>query len=157
MVSATALNAICEVETMHALFPLIFTDDVSDARDFYRSLFGFEVVVDVGWYVQLAASDDDGVRVAFVESGHESVPEGFRAAPAGFAVTAEVDDVAAVHARAVELGLPVRGGPRDEEWGQRHFHGRDPAGVLVDVTQPIPPSPEFPARHGWTDSGSADA
>lgn len=142
---------------MNALFPLTLTDALADARDFYVALFGFDVVVDVGWYIQLAMSDNDSIRIAFIEADHDSVPETFRATPAGVALTVEVDDVATVHARAAQLGLPVHGEPRDEEWGQRHFHTQDPTGLLVDVVEPIPPSPEFLERYRVADSASADA
>jgi hypothetical protein len=36
---------------------------------------------------------------------------------------------------------------RDEPWGQRHFIGVDPQGVMVDVIELIPPSPEFLAQY----------
>lgn len=142
---------------MHALFPLTFTAAPADARDFYVTLFGFDVVVDVGWYVQLAMPDDEHVRIAFVDADHDSVPQAFRAAPAGVAVTVEVDHAAGVHARAIELGLPVHGELRDEPWGQRHFHTQDPAGLLVDVVEPILPSPEFLGQTGSGDRASAGA
>lgn len=141
---------------MQTLFPLTFTDALSDARD-YVTLFGFDVAVDVGWYVQLRMPDNDSIQLAFVDADHDSVPEALRGPPAGVAVTVELDDVAAVHARAIELGLPIRTELRDEEWGQRHFHTQDPAGLLVDVVQPIPPSPDFLARYGSGDTTPAGA
>jgi catechol 2,3-dioxygenase-like lactoylglutathione lyase family enzyme len=133
---------------MNALFPLTVTDALTDARDFYVALFGFDVVVDVGWYVQLAMPDNATIQIAFIETDHD-------ATPAGVAITAEVGDAAAVHAQAVELGLPVHGEPRDEEWGQRHFHTQDPTGLLVDVVERIPPRPEFLARYRLAHSNSA--
>lgn len=142
---------------MDALFPLTFTAAPADARDFYVTLLGFDVVVDVGWYVQLAMPDDPSIRIAFVAADHHSVPEAFRATPAGVAVTVEVDDVAAVHARAVELGLPVLGELRDEEWGQRHFHTQDPTGLLVDVVESVPPGPGSLARRGRADGAPSRA
>jgi uncharacterized glyoxalase superfamily protein PhnB len=36
-------------------------------------------------------------------------------------ISVEVDDVDAVHARAVELGLEIAYSLRDEEWGVRRF------------------------------------
>lgn len=63
-------------------------------------------------------------------------------------VTLEFDDVDPLFARAQDAGLPVISEPRDEEWGQRHFITEDPSGLLVDVVQPIPPTPEFLERHG---------
>ncbi|GAA4717732.1 Glyoxalase-like domain [Promicromonospora umidemergens] len=55
----------------------------------------------------------------------------------------KVDDVDEVHARltgrtGLETLLPLR----DEEFGQRHFIVAAPDGVLLDVIQPIPPTPD---------------
>jgi uncharacterized glyoxalase superfamily protein PhnB len=44
-----------------------------------------------------------------------------------------VDDVDAVHARAVELGLEIAYSLRDEEWGVRRFMLREPSGMTVNI------------------------
>jgi uncharacterized glyoxalase superfamily protein PhnB len=44
-----------------------------------------------------------------------------------------VDDVDAVHARAVEKGLEIAYSLRDEEWGVRRFMLREPSGTIVNV------------------------
>ena len=36
---------------------------------------------------------------------------------------------------------------RSEDFGQRHFITRDPAGVMKDVIKVIPPSAEFAAQY----------
>lgn len=46
-----------------------------------------------------------------------------------------------------KAGLPITLPLRDEPFGQRHFIITDPAGTLVDVIKPIPPSPEFAAMY----------
>ena len=110
--------------------PALCADDVAATRDFYVDLLGFDVIFDSGWYVQLAAPDDPTRQVGIVERTHETVPEGHRRPPAGVLVSVEVDDVDAVHRRAL---------------GQRHFITRDPAGTMVDVITPIEASPEVQA------------
>jgi uncharacterized glyoxalase superfamily protein PhnB len=45
----------------------------------------------------------------------------------------EVDDVDAVHARAVRDGHGIVPALRDEEWGVRRFMVRDPAGRVLNV------------------------
>ena len=42
-----------------------------------------------------------------------------------------------------QAGHPVVLSLRDEDFGQRHFILRDPAGNLVDVIQSIPASEEY--------------
>ncbi|MNR60687.1 hypothetical protein D3C85_1822330 [compost metagenome] len=44
-------------------------------------------------------------------------------------------------------GLPILLPLRDEAFGQRHFITVDPSGVMLDIIQPIPPSPEFAALY----------
>jgi catechol 2,3-dioxygenase-like lactoylglutathione lyase family enzyme len=130
-----------------SIFPAIAADDVAATRDFYVGLFGFRALFDSGWYVQLEAPDGTKPQLGIVERAHTSIPEGFRERPAGVLVSIEVDDVDAVHARAVAAGYALPLTLRDEAFGQRHFMTVDPAGTLVDVITPIPPSPEFAAAY----------
>jgi catechol 2,3-dioxygenase-like lactoylglutathione lyase family enzyme len=48
-----------------------------------------------------------------------------------------VDDVDAVHSRALSAGLRPEGEPRDAPWGERYFHVRDPAGHEVSIAKPL--------------------
>ena len=133
---------------MKSLFPDICTDDVKASVDFYTALFGFRAVFQIEWYAQLVDPTNPTVQIAFVARGHDSVPDGYGVAPRGVLVTLEVDDVDAVHARALELDLPIPYALRSEVWGQRHFMALDPNGLLVDVVQLIEPSREFLEQHG---------
>ena len=53
--------------------------------------------------------------------------------PAAPGISVEVEDVDAVHARAVEQGLEIAYPLRDEEWGVRRFMLREPSGTMVNV------------------------
>jgi catechol 2,3-dioxygenase-like lactoylglutathione lyase family enzyme len=48
-----------------------------------------------------------------------------------------VDDVDAVHARAVDAGLEPDAPPADAPWGERFFHVRDPDGHELSFARPI--------------------
>jgi predicted enzyme related to lactoylglutathione lyase len=50
-------------------------------------------------------------------------------------VSIEVDDVDAVHERAVAAGAEIVYPITDEEWGLRRFFVRDPNGAVINVTQ----------------------
>jgi len=130
-----------------SLYPVLMTGDVPRARAFYAQLLGLDETFASDWYVSLAAPGDGSVQLGIVANDHDSVPAAFRATAAGLLVTVEVDDVDAVHARAVAAGLPFHVPLRDEPWGQRHFITEDPDGALVDVVTPIPPAPEFAAQY----------
>lgn len=133
--------------TTTSVFPTICADDVAATRDVYVDLFGFDVVFDSGWYVQLQAGADGRTQIGIVERTHASVPVAFQVRPAGVLVSIEVDDVDDVHARVVAAGMEIALPLRDEDFGQRHFMTVDPAGTLVDVITPIAPSPEYAAAY----------
>jgi catechol 2,3-dioxygenase-like lactoylglutathione lyase family enzyme len=130
------------------LFPTICSDEVPATRDFYVEVFGFAVVFDSGWYVQIAAPSNQAVQIGIVSRSHESVPAAFRHRPAGVLISLEMDDVDAVHALVTTLGLQMPLPLRDEEFGQRHFMTVDPSGTLVDVITAIEPSAEYAAIYG---------
>lgn len=48
-----------------------------------------------------------------------------------------VDDVDAMHARAVAAGLHPDGAPADAPWGERYFHLRDPDGHELSFARPL--------------------
>lgn len=55
-----------------------------------------------------------------------------------------VDDVDAVHRRAVVAGLRPLMAPSDAPWGERYFHLDDPAGHQLSVARPLAPPAEAP-------------
>ena len=139
---------------LKSLFPVVVTGRLREARDFYVQHFGFRVVFEAEWYVQLHGSRGDSappVELAFMVPNVESQPAALHAtfSGAGVILTIDVDDVDAVHTKLSDAGalnevvVPLR----DEPWGQRHFLFRDPAGTLLDVVQLIPPNPEYAAAY----------
>jgi len=83
------------------------------------------------------------MNLAILPHDHETIPDSFRTPVAGLVLNFEVEDVDAVHQAMVKAGLPVVRSLRDEEFGQRHFITRDPAGTLIDVITPNPPTASF--------------
>lgn len=125
------------------IFPTICADEVSATRDFYIDLFGFKAIFDSGWYVQLEAPGEPKAQIGIVEREHDTVPAGFRNRPNGVLISIEVDDVDAIHARALSRGLDIKLDLRSEDFGQRHFMTVDPSGTLVDIITAIPLSGEY--------------
>ena len=141
----------------HALWSLfglyILTPDLDVARDFYVAHFGFRVVFEADWYVQLHAGERSArpVELALMWPQLDAVPPPLRPAFSGegMILTIEVDDVDAAY-RAMDAAGALSAVVvelTDEAWGQRHFLIRDPAGVLLDVVQPIAPSEEYAAAY----------
>lgn len=133
---------------MKSLFPDVCSDSLAESKSFYVSLFGFVPVFEVDWYVQLRAPNDENLQIAFVARNHTSVPKDFQRPPQGVVVTVEAADVAALYETALRQDRRIVLDLRDEVWGQRHFMTVDPNGLLVDVVQAIPPTPEFLKENG---------
>ena len=131
--------------TVTGLYPVLMSRDVPAAADFYREALGFETTFAMDWYVSLRLGD---FELALLDHEHATVPPDYRALPQGVLVNIEVDDVDQVHRQVRRTaGLEPVLSLRDEDFGQRHFIVAGPDGVLLDVIQPIAPSPEFAAAY----------
>ncbi|MCC3764425.1 VOC family protein [Glycomyces sp. TRM65418] len=125
---------------LSSFYPVIATEDVAAAHDFYVRHFGFEAVFTADWYVSLHRPDAPQYELALLDSAHPTIPAGHRTPlNGGLILNFEVDDVDAEHARLVdEAGLRELLPLRTEDFGQRHFIVAAPDGVMVDVITVIP-------------------
>jgi uncharacterized glyoxalase superfamily protein PhnB len=103
--------------------PNIRSDRPAETREFFVDLLGFDVAMDLGWVVTLASPANPSVQVTIIANDDPAAP----------GISVDVDDVDAVHARAVEKGFEIAYSLRDEEWGVRRFMLREPSGTLVNV------------------------
>lgn len=131
---------------LQAAYPLIVTDRLAEARDFYVERLGMEVAFEVDWVVFLSAPAGEGqTGVCFMAPGLDHQLPEHREPYRGNSVilTFQVEDapreLEALRAKGIEPDVDIK----DEPWGQRHFMMRDPAGVWVDVVQQIEPDPAF--------------
>jgi catechol 2,3-dioxygenase-like lactoylglutathione lyase family enzyme len=125
------------------IYPVLGVRDVGAAARFFRELLELRTTFESDWYVSLATHGEPAFQLAVVRFDHDSVPVRHRALPAGVLVTVELDDVDAVHARALAMGVEILRSLRDEPWGQRHFIAAGPDGAMLDVVKVIPPAPGF--------------
>lgn len=128
-------------------YPVLLTDRVAETARFYNDHFRFVPKFESDWYVHLQSAEDPAVNIAILAGDHETIPGTGRGRVCGLLINFEVEDVDAEFARAEAAGLPILLPLRDEPFGQRHFITQDPAGVMIDVITPIPPSPEFLAQY----------
>ncbi len=110
-------------------FPLLQVDSPSNAARFYTEHFGFEPVFESEWYSQIRSGTQE---IAFIRTGHDSIPQDRHGESRNVCLTLEVDDVDSTYDR-VRRSMHVVTRPRDEEWGQRHFLGYDPSGIMLDI------------------------
>jgi catechol 2,3-dioxygenase-like lactoylglutathione lyase family enzyme len=109
--------------TIRRAVPNIRSDRVGETREFFVDLLGFEVAMDLGWVATLASPANPTAQVTIIGNDDPAAP----------GISVEVDDVDAVHARALELGLEIAYPIRDEEWGVRRFMLREPSGTTINV------------------------
>jgi uncharacterized glyoxalase superfamily protein PhnB len=129
-------------------YPVIQVEDVAKVSAFYQTHFGFEPAFKSDWYVHLQMAGNAAVNLAILEAGNQTIPLSERRKKAeGTILNFEVENVDEVHDALAKAGLEFVQPLRDEPFGQRHFITRDPAGVLIDIITPIPPSPEFMAQY----------
>jgi catechol 2,3-dioxygenase-like lactoylglutathione lyase family enzyme len=103
--------------------PNIRSDRPAETRDFFVDLLGFDVAMDMGWVVTVTSPTTPSAQVTIVGNDDMAAP----------GISVEVDDVDAVHAKAVEQGVEIAYSLRDEEWGVRRFMLREPSGTIVNV------------------------
>ena len=108
---------------INRVVPNLRSDRPAETRDFLVELLGFEVVMDLGWVATVAAPANPSAQVTIIGNDDPAAP----------GISVEVDDVDAVHARAIEQGLEIAYPLRDEEWGVRRFMLREPSGTVVNV------------------------
>ena len=131
----------------NSYYPVIACENVAETVSFYIDHFGFKAVFESDWYVHLQSTEADSVNLAIMDCHHETIPESYRKPVQGMLINFEIDDVDTAYDRLTASGLPVLQELRSEDFGQRHFITRDPAGVMVDVIKVIPPSAEFAAQY----------
>jgi uncharacterized glyoxalase superfamily protein PhnB len=103
--------------------PNLRSERPEETRDFFVGLLGFEPAMDLGWVMTIASPDNPAAQVTIISNDDPAAP----------GISIGVDDVDAVHARAVELGYEIAYPLRDEDWGVRRFMLREPGGTMVNV------------------------
>jgi predicted enzyme related to lactoylglutathione lyase len=92
---------------------------------FYVDVIGLEVQMDLGWVVTVGSTSNETAQLILMRED--------ATAPVVPDATIEVEDVDAVHARAVAAGCEVVHALTDEPWGVRRFFVRDPGGKVINV------------------------
>ena len=94
---------------MHALYPVTITTKITECKEFYCQLFGFEIVFEADWYVQLLHRHS-GVEIGLMQPHLANQPQDLQAAFGGHGIiySLEVADAASEYGlRAVMLQSPI--------------------------------------------------
>src|SRR6266436_2766849 len=113
--------------TIRRVVPNITSEKVEESRKFYTDFLGFQVAMDMDWIVTLASPSNPTAQISLLCGSGSAPPQ------AQVSLSIEVADVDAVHAKAVEFGLPIVYPLTTEPWGVRRFHVADPNGMVINV------------------------
>ena len=117
----------------------ISTNKLQESKEFYMEHFGFQLVYESDWYIELIAKDLP-CGLSFTLPQRE---EGEFFNGKGLILSFEVDDVDAEYARLKAAGLYIYQEMQDKPWGERSFVIDDPNGIHVYIYKAIPPEPEY--------------
>lgn len=111
--------------TVRRIVPDFTTNDLDRSVEFYRGVFGLEVVMDIDWVVTLAAPGHPRRQITLIRRDATALIEA--------EVSIEVDDLDVVWDRVVKYGAEVVYPRQVEPWGVERFFVRDPAGHIINV------------------------
>lgn len=105
--------------------PDITTERMEESRKFYGDFLGMSLAMDMGWIATFVSPGNPMAQITLMQRPASAAPNPN--------VSIEVEDVDAVHARAIEMGLPIVYPLTSEPWGVRRFFVTDPNGVIVNL------------------------
>lgn len=124
------------MKKINRLMTNICSDKLVETKEFYTTLFDFEINFDSDWYIQLVSGDQQ-MELGIISRTHELVPKDFQKPPQGFYLTFVVDSVDSIHEIASTSGFDIVQKPENTFYGQRRMLLKDPNGTLVDISSLI--------------------
>ena len=115
----------------------ICSDRLSESRDFYTKLLDFNVDYDSDWFVHLISKNKQ-LELGIISKTSEIVPKDSQLTPQGFYLTFVVESCDKVFESAKSESLEILSEPHDTFNGQRRLLLKDPNGIVVDISSPIP-------------------
>jgi catechol 2,3-dioxygenase-like lactoylglutathione lyase family enzyme len=124
--------------TIQRTVPNIKSACPQQSREFYVDVLGFEVVMEKDEIITFASPQHPMVQLSVVRHDESIAPHP--------SVSIEVDDVDAVHAKAIGQGLTIVYPLTDEPWGVRRFFVIDPNGAVINLLSHISPGLRSPSK-----------
>lgn len=119
---------------LNRLMTNLLSDDLAESKEFYTSLFGFEVNFDSYWYVHLKHGS---LELGIVAKEHQIVPPKARGGCTGHYLTFVVHDLQSLKRAAHEPGYILLQPPHKTDYGQMRMIIKAPEGTICDVSSPM--------------------
>ena len=113
--------------------PVVATDDLETARDFYSGFLGFELAMDEQGFRMFRSPSNPTAQVITASRMGETMDPRVLAVK----MSVEVSDVDAAYAEAERRELRIVYPITDEPWGIRRFFVEDPDGNVINVAMHI--------------------
>jgi catechol 2,3-dioxygenase-like lactoylglutathione lyase family enzyme len=107
------------------IVPDVTSERMDESRKFYTEFLGLNLAMDMGWILTLVSPSNPTAQLTLLQAPTSAVPNPN--------LSVEVEDVEAVHDRAVALGVKIVYPITDEPWGVRRFFVADPNGIVINV------------------------
>jgi len=122
-----------ELET---IFNVITTKKVKESVKFYTSIFNFEIIANLDWYVHLK-HESSGMELAFMQPNHPSQGPMFKKEleGKGLILSFQVRDAKKEYNLMKQKSIEIEFDLKEEEWGQIHFGILDPNNISIDIVQ----------------------
>ncbi|EGO64222.1 VOC family protein [Acetonema longum] len=118
----------------------ISTDKLQESKNFYIDHFGFQLVYESDWYIELISPQSPYFGISFTLPQREA-GEFFHGK--GLILSFEVANADSECQRLKAAGLAVFQDLQDKPWGERSFVIDDPNGVHLYIYQSIAPTSEY--------------
>lgn len=115
------------------------TEKLQESKEFYLRHFGFQLVFENDWYVELVTPARDA-GISFTLPQREA-GEFFNGR--GVILSFEVEDADAEYARLKAAGLSIAQALEDKPWGERSFAVNDPNGLHIYIYAPCKPTEAY--------------
>ena len=107
------------------IVPDITSERMDESRRFYSEFLGMDLAMDMGWILTFVSPRNPTAQITLMQPTASAAPNPN--------ISVEVDDVDAVHAKAIDLGFPIVYPLTNEPWGVRRFFVADPNGIVINV------------------------
>lgn len=125
------------MKKLNRMMTNICSDKLPESKEFYTKLFDFNVDYDSDWFVHLISKDKQ-LELGIIDAKSDIIPKEIKPQAGGSYSTYVVDNVDEVFEVAKSEGFDIIEAPKDTFYGQRRLLLKDPNGVIVDISAPIP-------------------